>query len=133
MPTRQMIINFATPYIYTTALPMHSLAAIKSSYNLFPVMESERIHLQKLVQCYRDNIPNYSKTHIQSVPIEGNQAVKVIAQKITEAGFDVRPLMSPTVQRGKEILRICLHAFNTEDELKILLEFINSFKGHSNE
>jgi 8-amino-7-oxononanoate synthase len=130
---KQSLINFATPYIYTTALPIHSLAAIKSSYNLFPFMESERIHLQKLVQLYRDNIPNYSKTHIQSVPIEGNQAVKAVAQKITEAGFDVRPLMSPTVQRGKEILRICLHAFNTEDELQMLLEFINSFKGHSNE
>ena len=32
--------------------------------------------------------------------------------------------MSPTVQRGNEVLRICLHAFNTENELRTLLELI---------
>jgi 7-keto-8-aminopelargonate synthetase-like enzyme len=29
--------------------------------------------------------------------------------------------MSPTVQRGCETLRICLHAFNAENELMTLL------------
>ena len=33
---KQALINFATSYIYTTALPFHSLAAIKCSYDLFP-------------------------------------------------------------------------------------------------
>lgn len=130
---KRSLINFATSYIYTTALPMHSLAAIKCSYKLFPVMECERKHLQKLVQLYRGSIPNSSKTPIQSIPIEGSKAVKEFAQKIVEAGFDVRPLMSPTVQRGKEVLRICLHAFNTENELKKLLKVINSFGGLNNE
>jgi 8-amino-7-oxononanoate synthase len=91
-------------------------------------MESERKHLQSLVQLYRDSIPYASKTHIQSVPIEGNKAAKEFAQKIVEEGFDVRPLMSPTVQRRKEVLRICLHAFNTINELKRLLDLIDSHK-----
>jgi 8-amino-7-oxononanoate synthase len=125
---KQSLINFATSYIYTTALPMHSLVAINCSYNLLAGMENERKHLHMLVQIYRDSIPNASKTHIQSLSIQGNQAAKEFAQKIVKEGFDVRPLMSPTVQRGEEVLRISLHAFNTKNELKTLLDLINSRK-----
>lgn len=123
---KQALINFATSYIYTTALPLHSLAAIKCSYDLLPKLECERKHLQKLIQIFRNEHPRSFATQIQSVRIEGNSAVKQLAQKLTRQGFDVRPLMSPTVQRGDEVLRICLHAFNTEVELKELLKHIRS-------
>lgn len=121
---KQSLINFATSFIYTTALPLHSLVTINCSYNLLAKMENERNHIQSLVRFYRDSIPNASKTHIQSIPVEGNKAAKEFAQKIAEKGFDVRPLLSPTVRRGKEVLRICLHAFNTKKELKTLLDLI---------
>ena len=121
---KQALINFATSYIYTTALPFHMLAAIKCSYELFPEMEKERQHLQKLIQIFRQSHSSSSMTHIQSVTIPGNQTVKRTAQALTNLGFDVRALLSPTVKRGQEVLRICLHAFNTESELALLLEAI---------
>lgn len=126
---KQALINFATSYIYTTALPFQTLAAIKCSYDLFPEMDQERDHLQKLIQTFRASYPNSSISPIQSVKIKGNEAVKHVAQAIVKQGFDVRPLMSPTVQRGHEILRICLHAFNTDDELK---QLINHMQFHEN-
>lgn len=125
---KQALINFATSYIYTTALPFQTLAAIKCSYDLFPKMDQERDHLQKLIQIFRASYPSSSMSHIQSVPIEGNEAVKHAAQAIVKQGFDVRPLMSPTVQRGHEVLRVCLHAFNTNDELTQLINHIQ-FQG----
>ncbi len=118
---KQALINFATSYIYTTALPFQTLAAIKCSYDLFPKMDQERNHLQKLIQIFRASYPSSSMCHIQSVPIEGNEAVKHAAQAIIKQGFDVRPLMSPTVQRGHEVLRVCLHAFNTDEQLAQLI------------
>ena len=121
---KQALINFATSYIYTTALPFQTLAAIKCSYDLFPEMDQERNHLQKLIQIFRASYPSSSMSHIQSVPIEGNEAVKLAAQILVKKGFDVRPLMSPTVQRGHEVLRICLHAFNTDDELAQLINHV---------
>jgi len=121
---KQALINFATSYIYTTALPFQTLAAIKCSYDLFPEMDQKREHLQKLIQTFRASYPSSSMSHIQSIPIEGNEAVKHAAQAIVKQGFDVRPLMSPTVQRGHEVLRICLHAFNTDDELAQLINHI---------
>lgn len=106
---KQAIVNFATPYIYTTALPLQNLAAIKCSYDLFPSMENERLHLKRLISLFK-----HSSTQIQPVQ---NANPKQTAQKLSAQGFDVKALLSPTVQRGAEILRICLHAFNTESEL----------------
>jgi len=126
---KQALINFATSYIYTTALPFQVLATIKCSYDLFPKMDHERHHLQKLIQIFRKSFPGASLTHIQSIAIEGNEAVKQVAKAIVSQGIDVRPLMSPTVQRGHEILRICLHAFNTEAELE---ELVNSLYAEEN-
>jgi 8-amino-7-oxononanoate synthase len=121
---KQTLINFATSYIYTTALPFHMLAAIKCSYDLFPKMEQERQHLHNLIRIFRDAFPGLSKTPIQSMPIAGNETIKRIVQNIASKGFDVRPLLSPTVRRGHEVLRICLHAFNTESELAALINLI---------
>ena len=47
---KHALINFSTSYIYTTALPFLSLAAIHCSYDLFPKLEEKREHLQKLIQ-----------------------------------------------------------------------------------
>lgn len=124
---KQALINFANSYIYTTALPFQMLAAIKCSYDLFPKMKDERRCLSSLINFFCDNHPRSSTTHIQSVPITGNEMVKNAAQKFKKQGFDVRPLLSPTVQRGHEVLRICLHAFNTENELMSLINHIKSY------
>lgn len=129
---KQALINFATSYIYTTALPFQILAAIKCSYDLFPEMDLERQHLQKLTQCFRGSYSSSSMTHIQAISIEGNEAVKRVAQIISEQGYDVRPLLSPTVQRGHEVLRICLHSYNTEKELSQLLSIIHDSRGSIN-
>jgi len=121
---KQALINFATSIIYTTALPFQTLAAIKCSYDRFPEMDQERHHLQKLIHTFRQFYPSSSMSHIQSIKIEGNVAVQKIAQAIVKHGFDVRPLMSPTVQRGQEMIRVCLHAFNTDVELTKLINHI---------
>lgn len=125
---KQVLINFATSYIYTTALPFQALAAIKCSYAVFPKMEKERQHLQNLIRIFHESYRSFSTTPIQSVPIAGNKAIKCAAQILTALGFDVRPLLSPTVQQGQELLRICLHAFNTESELALLLKHIIALK-----
>ncbi|MBA3815604.1 MAG: pyridoxal phosphate-dependent aminotransferase family protein, partial [Parachlamydiaceae bacterium] len=127
---KQALINFATSYIYTTALPFQTLAAIKCSYDLFPKMEEERLHLHRLIQCFREFEPQSSMTHVQSVIVKGNEAVKNAATAISTQGYDVRPLMSPTVQRGHELLRICLHSYNTMNELTQLISHIKNARGY---
>lgn len=116
---KEILINFAQTVIYTTALPFPCLAAIKCSYELLPKLAAERQHIQRLI-----SHGHFSKTHIQPIPIKGNKEAQALSSKIAEQGFDVPALLSPTVQRGKEILRLTLHSFNSSADLGKILEII---------
>ena len=50
-----------------------------------------------------------------------NSRIKELVANIQNDGFDVRPVFSPTVPAGKERIRICIHAFNTEGEVEGLV------------
>lgn len=113
---KKYLINFARSSIYTTALPLHTLASIRCSYALFPTLEKERAQLQELMIFFSGEI-----TPIRAVIVPGNEEVKRASKQLEQDGFDVRALTSPTVKRGTERLRITLHAYNTTDELKTLL------------
>ena len=118
---RDFLINFSRSFIYTTALPPASVRAIARAYALLPRLDAERERLRLLVGRFRETSIVFerldSTTPIQVVIVPGNAAVKALATKLQEAGLDVRPILSPTVEKGKERLRIVLHAYNTEEEI----------------
>jgi len=126
------LINKSRPFIYTTAMPpghAQDLLAIYQYISQNYAQLHETIHGK--IELFRKTIKQLdvdSVSPIQVVIIPGNEQVRAIAQKIQEKGFDVRPVMSPTVQKGEEILRICLHNYNTDLEIKALANLINSLK-----
>ncbi len=134
---REFLINFSRPFIYSTALPPHSLKRIDLAYDLM-TFEDER---KKLLENIRfankvfQEFPFYQigRSPIQIIRIPGNENVAFVAQALQQKGFDVRPIKSPTVPEGKECLRICLHSFNTKSEienLKIELMKVLSMKNN---
>ena len=129
---KSYLVNFARSFIYTTALSPHSVATILMAYHK---LEKEQEALQKL----KNNIIYfnqqkmllglkplfvYSKSAIQCAIVSGNQNVKAIASQLQEKGFDVKPILSPTVPEGQERLRFCLHSYNTEKEISEVLELL---------
>ncbi|QLH36921.1 MAG: hypothetical protein HWD61_12910 [Parachlamydiaceae bacterium] len=88
-------------------------------------MEKERQEIKKLIKFYSAFYQEASSTHIQAIKVKGNFAVKQISEKLASHGFDIRALMSPTVRQGHEILRLCMHAFNTKHQIE---DFINILK-----
>jgi 8-amino-7-oxononanoate synthase len=125
---RDYLINFARPFIYSTALPESSIAAIRTAYDLFPGMKAERDHLQQLVNLFKQDTCRFQKlasaTPIQIIIIPGNENVKAAAALLQEAGMDVRPILYPTVPAGSERLRIVLHAFNSLQEVQQLCRLL---------
>ncbi len=125
---RDYLINFSRSFVYSTSLPPHAVAMISEAYKLFPTMQAERKQLQGLIQQFQSANISYEKlssqTAIQVVIIPGNENVKTLAEKLQENNLDVRPILYPTVPKGKERLRIVLHAFNTNDEVGILTEML---------
>lgn len=125
---RDYLINFSRAFIYTTSLPQSSVRAIRDAYALFPQMKSERLWLASLIRLFQQATIRFEKlvseTPIQVVIIPGNEAVKQVAAQLQDAGLDVRPILYPTVPKGAERLRIVLHAFNTEKEVRALLKLL---------
>jgi 8-amino-7-oxononanoate synthase len=118
----QYIINFARPFIYTTAMTPHSIVSIESAFEFL----QENIHLQSALQekintflTGISSVENRTKSSsmIQTIIFPGNENVKKAAATLQQNGFDVRPILSPTVPPGSERLRICLHTYNTTDEI----------------
>ena len=125
---RDYLVNFSRAFIYTTALPPSGIQAIRTAYDLFPRMDKERTHLQRLITRFRQTPIAYqqvdSTTPIQVVIVPGNEDIKALAARLQTEGLDVRPILYPTVPKGSERLRIVFHSFNTIDDIDRLLAAI---------
>lgn len=115
---KRYLLNCSIPQIYTTTLPFPTLFAIDCAYDLLPQATHERTHLFKLMDLF------HGKSPINTIKIKGNKAVCEASKFLLAAGFDVRPLRSPTVRVGQECLRIILHAFNTYEEISNLKKYL---------
>lgn len=126
---KQYLVNFSRSFIYTTALPPHSLATINTAYNTL----QDTKNITKL----RNNINHFkaeikrnklktifiaSNSAIHCCIISGNDKVKSISEKLQNSCFDVKPILSPTVPEGQERLRFCLHSFNSENNISNVLQ-----------
>jgi 8-amino-7-oxononanoate synthase len=131
---QQFIVNFSRPFIYTTALPLHSLASIESAFRFL----GNNIQLQEILRGRIDHFVALAKEvpgltsntgAIQSVTIPGNMAARKAADWLQQEGFDLRPILSPTVPVGTERLRICLHTFNSREEIGGLVDNLKTIAG----
>ena len=129
------LINFARSLIYTTALSPHAIATILTAYQH---LKAETTAVKKL----KDNINFFnlkikaatldhmfikSSSAIHSCIIPGNEKVKHIAHQLHTNGFDVKPILSPTVPKGEERLRFCLHSYNTTTAMETVINLLSTF------
>ena len=136
---RSYLINFSRSFIYTTALPLKSLVTINQAYQLLEKSNPEIKKLDFLIERFKSRISKNkdiqlieSYSPIQCIVITGNEEVKRISKLLEKSGFDVRPILSPTVPKGKERLRICIHSFNTKEDLdELISSLLKIFKRKS--
>lgn len=125
------LINFARPFIYTTALSQHQVASIHCAFAYLGSNMNLQAKLKNKIDLYlreAGSLANRTSSHsaIQTILCPGNENVRQLANALQEKGFDVRPILSPTVPKGTERLRICLHTFNTEEEIHDLTQTLMS-------
>ncbi|MGV6862611.1 MAG: aminotransferase class I/II-fold pyridoxal phosphate-dependent enzyme [Putridiphycobacter sp.] len=127
---RQFLINFARSFIYTTALPLHSLKRIEQAIDLSKLMTNHRRNLFDLVSYFKTKAKVKaidlieSQTPIQSILVPGNTTAKALEQQLQQNGFAVKAILSPTVPKGQERIRICLHAHNMKNHIDELFELL---------
>ncbi|GIV29073.1 MAG: 8-amino-7-oxononanoate synthase [Bacteroidia bacterium] len=132
---KNYLINFSRAFIFSTALPLYHYQIIEYLYDvivhhsaqqLYQLKQNINFYLQitsseryfskndSPIQYYSLNAANYQD--IQNTIIQNHIFAKVI--------------LPPTVEKGKERIRISLHAFNTTEEIEHL---VNTLKTFSNE
>lgn len=131
---RNYLINFARSFIFTTALPLHSLFNVRAAYEQLLATDFDKAHLHQLIEYFKKGLSLTDDTWlinsispIQSLVIPGSERARHVAAQLQAKGFDVRAIVSPSVAIGKERLRISLHLHNTReqvDELKLTLNQI---------
>ncbi len=131
---KMYLVNFSRSFIYTTALSPHSVATILQSYYFLESKEGEkqRKFLNNNINFFKKEINEHrlidsfisSDSTIQCCLVSGNEKVKKIAGQLQENGFDVRPILSPTVPESQERLRFCLHSYNTPKEMSEVIKLL---------
>jgi 8-amino-7-oxononanoate synthase len=124
---RDYLINFARSFIYTTAAPLHNIIAIRCAYQMLlktdyaELLKIKIMHFNQLVIQNELTEIDSGPSAIQTMLIPGNSKARHAAAVLQKYGFDVRPILSPTVPEGKERLRLCLHLYNTDEEIQTLV------------
>jgi len=127
---KSYLINLASPFIYTTSAHDFLWMSIKKGYYFLRENCELSNELKKNIKIFRkQNLksPSSENSPIQSILIPDNHQLRMLKETLLNKGFLTYAVFSPTVKEGTERLRICLHSFNTEEEILELTKIIKEF------
>lgn len=127
---RTYLINFARSFIYTTALPLHSVEAILCAYDLLTESDEQKklreniSYFLKFTKEFKNLIP--SESAIQCLVTGSGASAEGIEKELAKNNIYARAVKSPTVKAGAERVRFCIHSFNTKNEIEKLISVLKS-------
>lgn len=128
---RNYLINFSRTFIYTTALPYYSIEAIKHSYQLLietnqkDLLQSNIAYFYSKAGSMKNCVKSQSAVH--ALTLGNNEMVDRVEKELKEKKIHVRSMKSPMVKPGQERIRFSIHAFNTKEEIDLLLGVLAHF------
>lgn len=130
---KNYLVNFARSFIYTTALPPHSIATIKAVYQLLEAPDFSNAELHGTIQHFVNVFSNAPiagctplNSTIQTLITRSNETNTVIETAFKNVGIAAKAIRWPTVAKGSERIRICLHAYNTKQDIELLHQTLHA-------
>lgn len=123
----EALIQFARPYIYTTAMPPAIAAAALASLQVVQSDPGRRQHLQSLIEYFRRGAKTLglpllpSQTAIQPLCVGNDAKALELSDWLLAKGLWVCAIRPPTVPVGTSRLRITLTAGHTRGDVDTLL------------
>ncbi len=124
----EAVIQFARPYIYTTALPPALCCAMTTSLRIVegePALRQRlhsNIHRFRRLALARDVPLAQSCTPIQPIILGQNARAVATAERLLEMGYWVAAIRPPTVPAGSARLRVAISAGHAEEEIDGLVD-----------
>jgi 8-amino-7-oxononanoate synthase len=122
------LVNYARPYIFSTALAPPSAAAARCALRIVQEEPERRRHLMQLAEHLREQLRalGYPETSSRSqiVPLmvgEARQTVE-LSRRLEEQGLLVPAIRPPSVPKGTARLRISLTAGQTRENVRRLIQ-----------
>jgi 8-amino-7-oxononanoate synthase len=125
------LMQFARPYVYTTAMPPALAAAASAAVALARREGWRREHLAALVSRFRAGAAQFglallpSSSAIQPLLVGDAHRALELAQALEQRGFLVGAIRPPTVPQGQARLRITLCATHAEEHIDRLLDALD--------
>jgi 8-amino-7-oxononanoate synthase len=127
---RSYLINFARPFIYSTAPTPHHVLSLQTTLTFIAEAVEERQRLKNHIRFFKSlqTSASWGESHtaIQTYFVNGNEAVRALASKVQAAGFAVKPIVYPTVPKGQERIRITLTAITARGDMQKLIQTLES-------
>ncbi len=129
---RNYLINHARSFIFTTALPPYSYLQIQHVYAELPKANRKKLfflidYFKKQAVLFPEIGFKESNSTIQGIVIGDSFKTTALSTYLFEKGIFVKAILPPTVATGTERLRICIHSFNTCEEIDLLFNEIKIF------
>lgn len=129
---KSYLVNFSRPFAYTTSLPQINIQAILSAYQLL-LETNEKEKLQNNIAYFYSKTSGIkslvrSQSAVQSIILESNEQVDALEKAFSEKNIRVRKVKSPQIKTGSERIKICLHSFNSREEIDLLVEVLAAYK-----
>jgi 8-amino-7-oxononanoate synthase len=122
------LVQFARPYVYTTAMPPALAAAASAAVDIARDDGERRARLHRHIARFRSGASARgialmdSRTPIQPIPIGGSTTALAAAQRLEDAGFYVPAIRPPSVPANGARLRVSLSAAHAEADIERLLD-----------
>ncbi|KAJ7633175.1 pyridoxal phosphate-dependent transferase [Roridomyces roridus] len=137
---RDYLLNYARSLIYTTSLSFANIIAADSSFDLLMDGTAQDLATKvlDLSQYFVSSIrPRLREIpiHLLSLPLHLQNSTALaspivpmmtslprpLSAHLLQLGMNARPITWPTVPKGKDRVRVCLHAGNTRDDVDRLV------------
>ncbi|WP_210396855.1 8-amino-7-oxononanoate synthase [Motiliproteus sediminis] len=124
----ETLIQFARPYIYTTAMPPAVAAATLASLQLITSGQERRAQLARLIARFRQGARELgfelmdSDTPIQPILVGPSDCALALSEALERQGIFVSAIRPPTVPEGSARLRVTLSAAHSDEQVDRLLD-----------
>jgi 8-amino-7-oxononanoate synthase len=155
---RQFLINYARPLIYSTALPHTTLLSIHTALDILAtpngsLRAAKTFSLTRALYDGLQTLLSQQPNRILSLPVDlcrnsSSESAslplspilplitlqpRALATHLIQSGYLVRPIVYPTVAKGLERVRICIHTHNEMEDVIGLLSSIQEYVHHQHE